>query len=487
LRNNFDVYSILCVNFMHEVELGTWKAMFTHLVCILYATKPSGSLADELDQRLKHYNVSDMSQMAARDFKNLLLVCIQHALSVHGSTSLQVAILTFEELLLQRYNEMLLTILYQFAEWHALVNLRMHMDSSLEHWCKTFNADTYKVHSTGDIPNSVVFLGTLDSYTTQMGEFCHRSPKQLYKSGNKNNAAKQIMLRERRKTFMCCLNESLSGSTAGSSQDHGIQQPASGCLTFDRPLHPHHVQFHDSEPLPYTDPYMHHHISSTTGFPEHIYGFIQDLGIDPAGTDFMPKLKKHLLLHLRGTAYDDNEEEFTADELCSQIRINKNTIKNTIYSHKVLRVNYTTYDGHHSQDLMNPQTHCDVMVHASDKGDHPYWYAHVLGIFHADLLHTDLRAKNHSLQWMEFLWVRWFGLEPERHFGHDIAHFPRVGFVEETDKDAFSSLDPSLVICSCYLAPAFALAKTSELLCYANSVARPISETEDWKSYYVIM
>lgn len=38
----FDVFRILIVDFMHECELGTWKALFTHLIRLV-ATLENGS------------------------------------------------------------------------------------------------------------------------------------------------------------------------------------------------------------------------------------------------------------------------------------------------------------------------------------------------------------------------------------------------------------------------------------------------------------
>ena len=42
---------MLVVDFMHEFELGVWKALFMHLICILYAVTPSGRLVGVLDKR----------------------------------------------------------------------------------------------------------------------------------------------------------------------------------------------------------------------------------------------------------------------------------------------------------------------------------------------------------------------------------------------------------------------------------------------------
>jgi hypothetical protein len=42
---------MLVVDFLHEFELGVWKALFTHLIRVLYAAVPNGSLVAELNQR----------------------------------------------------------------------------------------------------------------------------------------------------------------------------------------------------------------------------------------------------------------------------------------------------------------------------------------------------------------------------------------------------------------------------------------------------
>ena len=94
---------MLVVDFMHEFELGVWKALFTHLVRILYAAAPHARQVAELDERsrvissvliLKYLysrryrqissfgstirgwssNASEMKKLAARDFEDLLQV-----------------------------------------------------------------------------------------------------------------------------------------------------------------------------------------------------------------------------------------------------------------------------------------------------------------------------------------------------------------------------------------------------------------------------
>jgi hypothetical protein len=94
---------------MHECELGTWKALFTHLIRLLYALPGGDSLVARLDHRcvsravaspcrfecdrIKHRfrdipsygngvirtfadNTSEMKRLAARDFEDILQVCL---------------------------------------------------------------------------------------------------------------------------------------------------------------------------------------------------------------------------------------------------------------------------------------------------------------------------------------------------------------------------------------------------------------------------
>ena len=51
LGEEFDVSRMLVVDFMHEFELGVWKSLFIHLICVLYAAAQDGSLVSELDSR----------------------------------------------------------------------------------------------------------------------------------------------------------------------------------------------------------------------------------------------------------------------------------------------------------------------------------------------------------------------------------------------------------------------------------------------------
>lgn len=201
--------------------------------------------------------------------------------------------------------------------------------------------------------------------------------------------------------------------------------------------------------------------------------------------NFIPKLQDHLLNRILERKFDGDEEDFT-DKDRNTIRI----ANRKIYTVKTLRVNYTTYDVRRDSDLINPRTdYCNIMVRSPEThtGAHPYWYAQVMGIFHAQVMHVDPRCSQQSSQpqHMEFLWVRWLGTEPGYRSGSRYAKLPKIGFVPDTDDMAFGFLNPSLIIRACHLIPDFNGEKTPDLLRAPTSVARRPGEDEDWCNFYV--
>ena len=105
-----------------------------------------------------------------------------------------------------------------------------------------------------------------------------------------------------------------------------------------------------------------------------------------------------------------------------------------------------------------------VLSPDTDPDTHPYWYAHVLGVFHARVLHTGPASTNCSMQHVEFLWVHWLSLTTGHRYGFKAAHLPKISFVPQSDQHAFGPLDPSLIVHGSHLILAFAGGKTTELL-----------------------
>ena len=157
-----------------------------------------------------------------------------------------------------------------------------------------------------------------------------------------------------------------------------------------------------------------------------------------------------------------------------------------------MRINYTTYDIRRDSNTINPCTYPDIMVKSPETGPRAqaYWYARVIGIFHGLVSSSHQEVKDKSLHRMDFLWVRWFGMEPGRYrHGFRNAWLPKIGFVESTDPYSFTFLDPAQVIRGAHLIPAFSEGHTQGLLPATNSVARVLNpkDEDDWVNFYVNM
>ena len=183
----------------------------------------------------------------------------------------------------------------------------------------------------------------------------------------------------------------------------------------------------------------------------------------------------------------DTDENFT-DSDRNSIRF----IGNKIYSVQTCRIYYTSYDLQRQCDTVNPCAHPDIMLRSPDTkpGTGPYWYARVIGIYHANVWAENAAIPGgRDTRRMDFLWVRWFGIEPAHRSRSRKARLPKLGFVESTDDYAFSFLDPALVIRGCHLIPAFAMGRSAILLPQSRTIARRLNpgDKDDWLNYYVNM
>ncbi|KAI0078258.1 hypothetical protein K474DRAFT_952383 [Panus rudis PR-1116 ss-1] len=154
-----------------------------------------------------------------------------------------------------------------------------------------------------------------------------------------------------------------------------------------------------------------------------------------------------------------------------------------LYQHKVLRINYTTYDMRRAQDSINPRTHPFIMLYSPDPtSKHPYWYAQVIHIFHAHVK----RSRDKDYTRMDFLRVRWFGVDTSSPGGFDTQRLHSLGFISSAADGPFGFIDPKHVIRASHLIPHFSRGRTQELL-GPSSIRKPDDQDEDWDGYYVNM
>ena len=113
-------------------------------------------------------------------------------------------------------------------------------------------------------------------------------------------------------------------------------------------------------------------------------------------------------------------------------------------------------------------------------GGHPFSYARVLGIYHANVYFGD-RFESRPER-MDILFVRWFKCDPTWQGGPGNRRLGRLSWVPGHSSRVFGFLDPAHVLRACHLIPAFARGLTTCLLNLSQMRDLP---SGDWANYYV--
>lgn len=135
-------------------------------------------------------------------------------------------------------------------------------------------------------------------------------------------------------------------------------------------------------------------------------------------------------------------------------------------------------------EAINPRTdHRDVMLltRADGTGSHPFCYARVLAIYHANVVYTGPECLDYQPRQLEFLWVQWFELL-DHPAGWEHHALDKGRFVAMDRADAFGFVDPADVLRCCHLIPLFA---DGRLHPDGVAVSRNARDSEDWKYYYI--
>ena len=276
---------------------------------------------------------------------------------------------------------------------------------------------------------------------------------------------------------------------------------------------------HLADPVP-NKAEEHHVIGQSQKFPEDLVRFMQANMGDPAVKvspfspysraqtycceiryqHFILKLKAHILPRIAAIHHEINPQATQDPPLCGVLEtVSKDFALKThlsqlkhvlfkgdkIYRHRLLRVNYTTYDLQRECDSINPRTdNRDIMLLSNpDSGDHhPFSYTRVLGIFHANIIYTGPGSNDFKSRRVEFLWVRWFEVlqDCSSMWEHDVLDTVRL--LPVADQDAFSFVDPAMVLRGCHIIPLFA---SGQLHLDGAAMSRCTGDLDDWKRYYV--
>lgn len=222
--------------------------------------------------------------------------------------------------------------------------------------------------------------------------------------------------------------------------------------------------------------------------------------------NFVPMLKTHILPRIENIIQSERLSTSVSGllvpgELASLVPANIDHLffkHNRMYTHNILRVNYTTYDVRRAQDTINPRTtHCNVLFLAAD-GDnpdaldsHPFLYGRVLGIYHVNVVYSGPGMLDYKPRRIEFLWVRWFEhMQPSGSWAS--CTLDRLRFPPTSEDGAFSFVNPIDVVRSCHIIPRFVAGlhwpkdqNPRQPLAVRSIKIFKRCDSDDWNEYYV--
>jgi hypothetical protein len=159
---------------------------------------------------------------------------------------------------------------------------------------------------------------------------------------------------------------------------------------------------------------------------------------------------------------------------------------NRVYSHKRLRLNYTTYDVQRAQDTITVGTDkCDIMLLSNDADAETeqtaFRYARVLRVLTVYVVHPTLAPTPLRI---ELLWVRRFRSISSPSVDWDRALLEKVAFVPSCEDHAFGFLAPGEILRAAHIIPCFRDGRTKTLL---GPTEFRRDEEGEWASHYIAM
>jgi hypothetical protein len=196
--------------------------------------------------------------------------------------------------------------------------------------------------------------------------------------------------------------------------------------------------------------------------------------------DTIPKLKQHLLPRILGRLGYSSAE---AVKKCDWMNVA--FLEGRIFSHKLMKIHYTTYDIRPEKDVIHLETpQCHVMLLDPDNGgelEHPYRYARVIGIFHANVSYVGQLpdgTSSYASHQIDFCWAHWYTW----HKALDEFALERASPHPLNSPVALGFFDPIQILRAVHLIPQFSLKRMDKV---GPVKSRWDSKYEIWNTYFI--
>ncbi|TEB03949.1 hypothetical protein FA13DRAFT_1654974, partial [Coprinellus micaceus] len=207
---------------------------------------------------------------------------------------------------------------------------------------------------------------------------------------------------------------------------------------------------------------------------------------------FLQNLQEHLLHHFaiqwQGPSLVEDHPRFEAVMDATRVFFKNHRI----YSHKIMRVRYMTYDVRRGEDVLHIDGDvCNIMIanpkfkgskgqdRVGDKDISPYLYARVLGIYHGEVGYSGELSPGVGRPL--FFWVRWYDTISKSETGSTLP-LDCVRFRDIRAPNATGFVNAVDVLRAAHIIPRFSHGKLYPTGQGLSKIAR---DGADWCQYYV--
>ena len=173
----------------------------------------------------------------------------------------------------------------------------------------------------------------------------------------------------------------------------------------------------------------------------------------PLAQNFYLKLRDHLLPHIQAVLQQGAE---SCSGLSTLLNVPPLSLDKTahdfvffnyesIYQHKVIQFNFTSYDIWRGTDIVKPGgSRCNIMlladrVDGSSSSD--FLYTRVLSAYHANVIYTGPGMQDYMACHFNFLWVQWYQVVGPGSSGWNNSTLDMVLFPSMHEDNSFGFVD----------------------------------------------
>ena len=172
------------------------------------------------------------------------------------------------------------------------------------------------------------------------------------------------------------------------------------------------------------------------------------------------------------------------------------------YLHRLMSINYTTYDVRRAHDVIRPTTSkSNILLTAefspwsrapeNEGGPAPsgtttgYAYARVLRIFHINVIYTGPGSIDFRPRRVDVLFVRYYCSVSDQGDPWASGELERLTFPPVVHPHAFGFVDPGDVLRMVHIVPRFSQGRKHPVDEWGLSAAELANDSTDWREYYV--